>query len=60
MDEVTRHLGLRERFVEIGDRSLVAEVDAWLARHGVAVTVPTVPPLEETAVPRKETRPRRT
>lgn len=58
MDEVTRHLGLRERFVEIGDRSLVAEVDAWLARHGVAVT-PTVPPLEETAVPRKE-RARRT
>ena len=53
MDDITRHLGLREHFAGIGDWGLVAEVDAWLARRGVTVPA-AVPPIEETAVPRKE------
>lgn len=52
MDEITRYLGLREHFAQAGDRGLVEEVDAWLQRHGV--TVATVAPITERAVPRRE------
>ena len=55
MTEVERLTGLRAHFARLGDRGLVAEVDAQLARMGVTPETHVIP-LAEAAVPTLERR----
>ena len=48
MTEVERLTGLRAHFARLGDRGLVAEVDAQLARMGVTPEMHVIPLVEAT------------
>lgn len=53
-EELAHLIRKRDAFTRIGDRAMVAEIDAQLARHNIVVRgedTPDVPARYETAVP---------